>query len=179
MTVILAHGDRPTRGEALKLLQSAARVIECEVDIGDGDSGAPKIIDPDQETNDLEKAYKLALKDPNHGEIIVLGATGQREDHTLGNIFRCLEWGVDIVSDFGRFHYIKPSTPLHLYMAKKQGVSIFTPYPDAKMTSSGLEWPLDNVKFRNLYCATLNRATGPSVTVTSTRPAYLYLAYDI
>ena len=64
-------------------------------------------------------------------------------------------------------------------MAKKQGVSIFTTYADAKMTSKGLEWPLDNVVFQNLYCATLNRALGGEVMITSTRPAYLYVSYDI
>ena len=45
------------------------------------------------------------------------------------------------------------------------------------MTSRGLEWPLDGVRFENLYCATLNRATAAVVTLTSDRPVFAYLAW--
>ena len=43
------------------------------------------------------------------------------------------------------------------------------------MTSRGLEWPLDGVRFENLYCATLNRATSAVVTLTATHNAYAYI----
>ena len=44
------------------------------------------------------------------------------------------------------------------------------------MTSKGLQWPLDDVKFKNLYCATLNRTTTTRVSLTATHPVYVYFA---
>jgi hypothetical protein len=43
------------------------------------------------------------------------------------------------------------------------------------MTSRGLEWPLDGVRFDNLYCATLNRATAARICVTTTRKVFVYV----
>ncbi|NGP77628.1 thiamine diphosphokinase [Balneolaceae bacterium YR4-1] len=43
------------------------------------------LFDPDQETNDLEKALKKAI-DEGAMELIVLGATGKRLDQTLKNL---------------------------------------------------------------------------------------------
>lgn len=60
--------------------------------VGDLDSFRPKeedefevIEDPDQETNDLEKALTLAYK-RNVTNVTVLGVTGQRIDQTLKNL---------------------------------------------------------------------------------------------
>jgi thiamine pyrophosphokinase len=49
------------------------------------------IHDPDQETNDLEKALKLAL-DRGATEAVILGATGLRLDHTLKNLSVLLQF---------------------------------------------------------------------------------------
>jgi thiamine pyrophosphokinase len=49
------------------------------------------IHDPDQETNDLEKALKLAL-DRGATEVVILGATGLRLDHTLKNLSVLLQF---------------------------------------------------------------------------------------
>lgn len=63
-----------------------------DVIIGDMDSYSPKkneksivISDPDQETNDLEKALQYA-KQKSIKQVTVFGATGQRLDHTLKNL---------------------------------------------------------------------------------------------
>ena len=39
----------------------------------------------EQETNDLNKAFRYCLAN-GWTDIVILGATGKREDHTLGNI---------------------------------------------------------------------------------------------
>jgi len=200
-TVILAAGDFPRKGgEAWKLLTAAKRVVACDsaanvyrrrfgkwptVIVGDLDSlrlphpsslvPRPSSLIPvfDQETNDLEKAIALCRQRGWKNPVIV-GATGKREDHMLGNVFRGLVHGLEIVTDYGRFLPLCGKLTLRL----KQGtpVSIFTPDPATHMTSKGLEWPLDGVKFENLYCATLNRATAAKVTLTSDRSAYVYVA---
>ena len=198
-TVILANGEFPKRGGAgWKLLADAAQVVCCDgaakayrrrfgrwptAVVGDLDSlgraadvaardGAVVVRIADQETNDLEKAIGYCA---SHGwrSPVVVGATGKREDHTLGNVFRALERGLEIVTDCGRFVPVCGRRTLHL--AKGAGVSVFAPDPKTQMTSKGLQWPLDGVHFRNLYCATLNRATAKAVVLTSTQPVYAYI----
>jgi len=200
-TAILAAGDFPRKGGAAwRLLASARRVVACDsaavayrrhfrkwptVVIGDLDSlplslllrkDGPKIVHiPDQETNDLEKSVAFCRRSGWESPIIV-GATGRREDHTLGNVFRALDLGCEIVTDCGRFI---PLCGEALFEVKKGApLSVFATDPKTKMTSKGLEWPLDGVTFRNLYCATLNRTTATKVTLTATRPVYIYLTEE-
>jgi len=195
-TVILAAGDFPRKGgEAWRLLAAAKRVVACDsaanayrrrfrkwptVIIGDFDSAvlpvtsraATVVYVPNQDTNDLEKAISYWTKRGWRSPVIV-GATGKREDHTLGNVFRALEHGLEIVTDHGRF---LPLCGKRTFRLKKgMPVSVFAPDPKTRMTSKGLEWPLDKVVFKNLYCATLNRASAATVTLTSTRPAYVFV----
>ena len=198
-TVILANGDFPKRGGAAwKLLAEATRVVCCDgaadayrrhfrkwpdVIIGDLDSlsrlpsrvSRPPLLVKvsDQDTNDLEKAMAYCAKQGWKSPVIV-GATGKREDHTLGNVFRALDYGCEIVTDTGRF--VPVCGKATFKVAKGAAVSIFATDPRTRMTSKGLEWPLDEVRFKNLYCATLNRATGSRVTLTASRPVSVFIA---
>jgi len=190
-TVILAAGDFPRKGTAARrALDGAARVVCCDgaadayrrktgreptAVVGDCDSvkGAfAKVVRvAEQETNDLEKAIRFCAakgwKNP-----IVLGATGKREDHALGNVFRCMEHGLEILTDHGRFVPIVGITTFSMRVG--QAVSVFA-NPGTRMKSSGLAWPLDNVAFENFYCATLNRANAKRVVLESDHLAYVYL----
>ena len=197
-TVILAAGDFPRKGgTAWKLLAAAKRVVACDsaadayrrrfrkwpdVIIGDLDSlsrlpsrvscpsSLVKVLD--QDTNDLEKAINYCAmrgwKNP-----VIVGATGKREDHAIGNIFRALDYGCEIVTDYGRFIPVRGKAAFKV--KKDAAVSIFAPDPKTRMTSKGLEWPLDEVKFRNLYCATLNRTTATRIVLTATRPVTVFI----
>lgn len=197
-TVILANGEFPRKdGEAWKLLSAAARVVCCDgaadayhrrfrrwpsVIIGDFDSisrlssrfsRSPALVwIPDQDTNDLEKAINYCAKQGWRDPVIV-GATGRREDHTLGNVFRALDYGCEIVTDTG--HFVPVCGKATFKTSKGAAVSVFATDPKTRMTSKGLEWPLDEVRFRNLYCATLNRTTGSRVTLTATKSVSVYI----
>ena len=197
-TVILAAGDFPRKGGAAwTLLAAATRVVCCDgaadayrrrfrrwpdVIVGDLDSllrlpsrvsRPPSLVRvSDQDTNDMEKAMAYCAKQ-NWRDPVVVGATGKREDHTLGNVFRALDYGCEIVTDLGRF--VPVCGKAAFKVVKGAAVSIFAPDPKTRMTSKGLEWPLDNVTFKNLYCATLNRATGSRVTLTATRPVLVFI----
>ena len=197
-TVILAAGDFPRKGGvAWKLLAAATRVVACDsaadayrrrfrkwpdVIIGDLDSIPPHFLlspfsfllvrDADQNTNDLEKAMAYCAKQGWRDPMIV-GATGKREDHSLGNVFRALAYNCTIVTDLGRFVPVRDKATFTV--AKGAAVSVFAPDPKTRMTSKGLAWPLDDVKFKNLYCATLNRATATRVVLTSTKPVSVYI----
>ena len=193
-TVILAAGDFPRKGGAAwQLLAAATRVVACDsaadayrrhfrkwpaVIIGDMDSFSATtccctlVVSPDQDTNDLEKAMAYCAKQGWRKPVIV-GATGKREDHTLGNVFRALACDCEIVTDRGRF--IPVCGKASFKVAKGTAVSVFAPDPGTRMTSRGLEWPLDEVRFRNLYCATLNRTTASRVVLTATRPVSVFI----
>ena len=197
LTVILAAGDFPKRnGAAWRILVAAKRVIACDsaadayrrrfhkwpdVIIGDLDSfSRPHLFPvpyslipvPDQDTNDLEKAMAYCAKRGWRNPVIV-GATGKREDHTIGNVFRALDYGLEIVTDRGRFIPVRGKAVLKVRTGA--AVSVFAPDPKTRMVSKGLEWPLEGVKFRNLYCANLNRATATRVTLTANRPVSIYI----
>ena len=129
--VILAAGDFPTHPIPLGMLTKAAdRIICCDgaadrllaagfmpmAVVGDGDSISPEArerlsdrlhIESEQETNDLSKAVRYAVRQGMH-RLLILGATGRREDHTLGNISLLAsyqDYGLDVEmwTDYGIF----------------------------------------------------------------------------
>lgn len=191
LTVILANGDFPRKGgRARALLETATRVVCCDgaadsyrrifgreptAVVGDLDScrGAFRnaIRIAEQETNDLDKAIRYCLSKGWRKPVLV-GVAGKREDHTLGNVFRALARGLEIVTDRGRF--VPFCGRGSFTVGCGSSVSIFAPEKETRMTSKGLEWPLDGVRFENLYCATLNRASAAKIKLTSTHPVYLY-----
>lgn len=192
-TVILAAGDFPRKGgEPYRLLASARFVVACDsaadayrrefgrwpdAIVGDLDSvsiaahgRAVRI--SDQSTNDLSKAIAWC-HGHDCGDLVILGATGKREDHTIGNVFRALDAGVRVVTEFGEFLPVRGTLKFRTW--KGAGVSVFVMDPLAKMSSRGLKWKLDGVRFANAWCATLNRASSENVAVTSDRAAFVYV----
>lgn len=191
-TVVLAAGDFPRAGEPRRILSAATRVVACDgaaaaymrefgrwpdVTVGDmdsvGDSIPPSAVrDADQDENDLSKALALCRRrgwrDP-----IVLGATGRREDHTLGNVFRAIAAEVRVATDYGEFLPVRGRLAFRTW--KGAGVSVFAADAAAKMTSRGLRWKLDGVRLDTPWRATLNRASSESVVVTADRPASVYV----
>lgn len=197
MTVILANGDFPREGGvAHSILAAADNTVACDgaadayrahfhraptLTVGDLDSlrSAPADAEciriAEQETNDLAKAVRVC-RTRGWQAPIILGATGKRDDHMLGNIFRAFEFGLEIVTDYGRFTPIVGAAKFTLPV--RSPISFFALDPSTHATSLGLEWPLDDVKFTNLYCATLNRTTLPTVEITSDRPIYAYIPFN-
>lgn len=200
-TVILANGVFPRKGgEAWRLLEGAQRVVACDgaanayarrfcrapdFIVGDLDSLKPNsslltshashlVPVPDQSTNDLSKAIAFC-RARGWKDLVIVGATGRREDHALGNVFRAMEAGVEIVTDFGRF--VPATERLRLRVGKGTPVSVFATEKDTRMRSRGLVWPLDEVRFENLYCATLNRASSPVFEISSSRSFFIYIAF--
>jgi thiamine pyrophosphokinase len=191
-TVVLAAGDFPSpSGFARGLLENAARVVCCDsaadafwdefcrepdAVVGDCDSVRREYSNivkvSEQDTNDLSKAIAFC-RERGWSDIVVLGAAGKRDDHAIGNVFRALAEQVPIVTEYGVFHPVCGSAG---FMAKPgAGVSVFAPERETAMSSEGLEWPLEGVRFENLYLATLNRAPSGRFSVTSNRPVFVYV----
>ena len=192
-TAILAAGDFPARGgEPYRLLASARRVVACDgaadayrsefgrwpdIVVGDLDSASRAasgraVRIPDQDTNDLSKAIAFC-RGEDWNDLVILGATGKREDHTIGNVYRALQEQVRVVTEAGEFLPVRGVLKFRTW--KGAGVSVFAPDPRTKMTSRGLKWKLAGVRFANAWCATLNRASSETVVVTSDRPAFVYV----
>lgn len=193
--VVIANGEFPRKGGvAWKVLACAKRVVACDgaadafcrrfgkspfAVVGDMDSirrhpeGSEIVTIADQSSNDLSKAVGWC-RAKGWKRLVVVGATGRREDHMIGNVFRALDLGVEVVTDYGRF--VPVAERLAFRVAKGTPVSVFVVDPATHVVSSGLEWPLEGVRFTNLYCATLNRASASRVVLATTRPVLVYIA---
>ena len=200
--VILADGLFPSGKNSRDYLLDADRIICCDgavekllafglepsVIVGDLDSVSAEtrvkyaaIIHPDpddQESNDLSKAINYCI-DESIESAVILGANGLREDHSIGNVSLLIEYAAKInlvmVSDFGTFLPILKSGEISSFPG--QQVSVFSPDQGIKISSAGLKYPLDNVRFDNWWRGTLNEATGSSFRLDFTEGrVLLYLA---
>ena len=204
LTVILADGEPPSHGAALSLFRSANRIVACDgawrtavalgrvpdAVVGDGDSvtdwdsvelarlGVPVIAESEQDTNDLCKAFRYVTAGAA-GRIAILGATGKREDHAIGNIFYLTDFAlvnpdVSIVTDSGTFEPIMPPCKEWCDIFPGSPVSIFATHPDTVMKSEGLMWPLGGVRFDALWRGTLNRTVSRRFSISTDRPAIVF-----
>ena len=199
--VLLANGTLPHHPRALRFLQTAEVLICCdgalakarqlgrEPDfvVGDGDSlssadqralGDRLVLVAEQETNDLAKAFRFAVETYSTAcTITLLGATGLREDHALGNIFRLLDFtgtvpGTTLVTDDGTFEVVR--TERTFTCQPGESLSIFAPLPQTRVSSTGLVWPLDGVDLTPLWSGTLNKTQGEFFTLRPSHPILIY-----
>ncbi|GHU93835.1 thiamine pyrophosphokinase [Bacteroidia bacterium] len=188
-TVILADGDFPTHPIALQILQEAKTIVCCDgatetllqnhlsptAIVGDMDSLSAArrkqfaaIIHQvtEQDTNDLTKAVNFC-KQQNYGDITILGATGKREDHTLGNISLLAQYAahtnVQLITNYGIFVALHQSATLESRAG--QQVSLFALQSDAKITTRGLRYPLQNRTLTSWWQGSLNEAKGDSFSL--------------
>jgi thiamine pyrophosphokinase len=201
--VILANGLFPTAPPCLDVLKGAEKIICCDgaadklisfglspqVIIGDLDSlssgardkySAILIQDIDQESNDLTKAVHYCMEQ-GHPSLSILGATGLREDHTLGNISLMLEYfpgiEVQIISDYGMFFPVQSGEEIKSFTGER--ISIFSVDNRVRVSASGLKYPLNDLQLSNWYTASLNEATGDHFTLNfkSDLPLIVYKAW--
>jgi thiamine pyrophosphokinase len=182
--VIVADGEFPTHEIPLNILRKAGFIISCDgaasklisqgivpnIITGDMDSLDPilqekysSIIIKDgcQETNDLTKAFMLAVKQGGQ-KISIVGATGLREDHTLGNISLLYEYllitdiPVTMWTNYGLLFAIKKGGVFKCTPGSQ--ISVFSLDRGLRMKSKGLIYPLDDVIYDNWWKATLNES---------------------
>jgi len=127
----------------------------------------------EQEHNDQTKAVRWAIsnvKDLEH--IYILGATGKRVDHTIGNASLLMEYtrmfdleglgiNIEMVSDTGTAFAVNDTFEMDCGLGRQ--VSIFSPDNSLNIKSTGLEYPTDDVVFDNWWKATLNKASQDTV----------------
>jgi len=187
--IVVANGLFPSEQRVLDMLEQAAFVVACDgavvtlesyrrpdAIVGDLDSLPVSLRQKycglirrvgEQETNDLTKAMKF-VREAGFRDVVILGATGLREDHTLGNISLLGQYvrmfnRVEMVSDFGVFTPIFRTT--RFKSKPGQPVSLFALHPSTVVSVTGLRYPVERRRFQYWWEATLNVAVGTTFEV--------------
>lgn len=182
--VIIANGAFPQRAGLIEVLKQADFLICCDgaiqnlddyqiypnLIIGDLDSIPSALrkkyeqvlhFNPDQYTNDLTKAVCFA-QEQGFSSIKILGATGKRDDHTLGNLSLLLLYAqntdVELLTDYGKWIAVFKDAVFDSF--KGQQVSVFSANPETEIYSENLRYPLSGMKLKYLWTGTLNESCG-------------------
>ncbi|MBQ3251052.1 MAG: thiamine diphosphokinase [Bacteroidales bacterium] len=127
----------------------------------------------EQEHNDQTKAFRWAMENIEGIEsITILGATGQREDHTIGNISLLMEYArmydlegsgiqVQMITDHATI--VAVTDTVEMDCGEGRQISILTPDNTLRIKSEGLRWKTDDVVFDNWWKATLNVAVQDNI----------------
>lgn len=199
--VVLCNGDFPSHPTPLGVLRSAAFLCCCDgaaatclehgftpdAIVGDGDSLPPELrrqhepivhIVEEQEYNDLIKATRFCMA-RGARRIAYLGATGLREDHTMGNI-SLMAYCLDelrlepvMLTDYGVF---TPASGTHTFSSfARQQVSIFN-VGCCRLESDGLRW--QSYPYSQLWQGTLNEATASEFTLRGDGSYIVFQTYE-
>lgn len=200
--VILANGDFPNHPIPKAILYNNQKQLVCcdgaanylldkqlipQIIIGDCDSLSlekqikyQKIIIkiPDQKTNDLTKAINFC-KNNSVSSLIVLGATGKREDHTIANIALLAKYismieNITMITDFGFFHVIQ--RPTQFQSLPGQQVSLFSLQP-TPISTTNLKYPLDQQSLHYWWQGTLNESLSDHFDIKVNNPLIVYQAF--
>ncbi|MBE6299828.1 MAG: thiamine diphosphokinase [Bacteroidales bacterium] len=197
--VILANGEYPSHEIPLQILYNANYVVCCDggadayiaqgctpdAIIGDGDSLSAENREryssiiyyvPDQDTNDQTKAVNFLIS-KGCKTIAIVGATGKREDHTIGNISLLSEYkqkGLNIrcYTDYGVF--IPCNGNLEMLSREGVQVSIFNVNASG-FSSVGLKYPIYD--FTSLWQGTLNCCETDHFTIKAKGEYLIFMTY--
>ena len=195
--VILANGSFPTAELPLRMLREAPCLVccdgaarwvdDCDAVVGDGDSLPAELKErykdrfihiAEQDDNDLTKATRHCMS-LGHKKILYLGATGKREDHTLGNISLMVEYmrnyGIEplMMTDHGIFMPHHGNGTFSSF--KGQQVSIFN-FGCTCLSAKNLLYPLR--PFTNWWQGTLNESLADVFSITADGDYLVYQAFQ-
>ena len=134
---------------------------------------------------------EIIRNEPEVKTVHILGATGKREAHTLGNLGQIMEYArlygasgnpdedriyVDAVSDYSTAFALTDSC--ELFVGEGRAVSIFSPDNSLNIKSEGLVWQTSGVVFDNWWQATLNRASADVVKLTFSHKSMALVILD-
>lgn len=199
--VVLCNGDFPSHPTPLGVLRNAMFLCCCDgaaaaclehgftpdAIVGDGDSLPSELrrqyadivhIVEEQEYNDLIKATRFCMA-RGARRIAYLGATGRREDHTLGNISLMaychdeLHLEPLMLTDHGVFTTVSGTHTFRSF--PRQQVSIFNA-GCSRLKSEGLRW--QSYPYSKLWQGTLNEATGSEFTLHGDGSYVVFQTYE-
>lgn len=197
--VVIDAGSFPTNEIALGWLDGCDRIVCCDgaADrfiaagyrpwriVGDCDSISTELRREyssivrsfsEQETNDQTKAVRY-LAGKGIRRIVILGATGLREDHTLGNLSLLIDYlkeGITarVYTDFGVFIPVEGTRSFSCPVGTQ--VSVFN-FGATGIRGEGLQYPLRD--FDNWWQGTLNENIEDRFTIHAEGHYLLFLNY--
>lgn len=181
--VIVGNGEFPAAPSVVRVLEQAPFVVCCDgaadtydekmgrlpdAVVGDGDSlsstlrarlGDRFFHVTEQEHNDQTKAVRFLIE-RGIQRILIVGATGKREDHTIGNIGLLVEYlrmGVEValLTDYGVFTPAQGDSVWESFAG--QQVSVFN-FGCTELSSEGLAYSL--YPLASWWQGTLNESLG-------------------
>lgn len=199
--VILGAGDFPRHDVPLNILRNARYLCCCDgaaqgliargtvphAIVGDGDSLSQAFkeryedilhICTEQDDNDLTKATRFCTM-LGHSKIAYIGATGRREDHTLGNISLMANYintfriKPVMFTDHGVFTPCTGSVSFKSF--PRQQVSVFN-MTCKNLSSEGLKYPLYAVT--EWWQGTLNEPIGQEFTINGDGTYLVFQTYE-
>lgn len=179
-------------GALTKFIRNSVSIFGIErlpdLVIGDMDTLSPAmqkkyadiiIREEEQEHNDQTKAVRWVLNNIRGiGSIHIIGATGGRADHTIGNLSLLMEYTrmfdlgdiiIESVGDEGTAFPINDTCEFECGEGRE--ISIFSPDNTLRIKSEGLAYKTDQVIFDNWWKATLNKASQDKVRLEFSHPS--------
>lgn len=195
--VVLANGEQPQHPIPLQLLQEAPFLVCCDgaiqqckkanVIVGDGDSIPAWAreqyqhclhLESEQDDNDLTKATRFCVA-KGLKRIVYLGATGLREDHTLGNISLIMryarEMGVEPVMATNHGWFVPAKGTATFESFPRQQVSLFN-FGCTSLRTEGLRY--DGYPFDQWWQGTLNESIGPHFRIEADGFYLVFRTYE-
>ncbi len=198
--LVVDNGEYPTHRLPLSWIKTTPYIICCDgaadtfiskertpdIILGDGDSisadnksreSIPFLQIDEQESNDQTKAVNYLIQ-KGIKNIGIVGATGKREDHTLGNISLLIEYqrmGINAImaTDNGVFFPCKDEVCIKSY--KGQQVSIFN-ISGSHFSSNNLVYPLPD-RLDMWWQGTLNEAKENAFSIEAEGEYLIFLNY--
>jgi thiamine pyrophosphokinase len=118
-------------------------------------------------------------------QIHILGGTGGRADHTIGNTSLLMEYTrmfdlgeitIEMVTDEGTIFPINDT--IEFECGPGRSISIFSPDNSLRIRSEGLAYPTDDVLFDNWWKATLNKTVQDKVRLELSHKSIALIILD-
>ena len=196
-SVLIANGKKPKNKKIIEILKNAKNVICVDngyelaselnitpsVVIGDLDSVDINKIskdiliikDEDQNTNDLEKTLNYCLS-KNIRDIILVGATGERDDQNLATILVSLEYieqlNIEILSDLYSIEFVNGETDFEAIPMRE--VSLISMDKENIITTQGLKYNLDKSKLSSATHGISNYSIGENFSISCSSPLIVF-----
>ena len=196
-SVLIANGKKPKNKKIIEILKNAKNIICVDngyelaselnitpsVVIGDLDSVDINKIskdiliikDEDQNTNDLEKALNYCLS-KNIRDIILVGATGERDDQNLATILVSLEYieqlNIEILSDLYSIEFVNGERDFEATPMRE--ISLISMDKENIITTKGLKYNLDKSKLSSATHGISNYSIGENFSISCSSPLIVF-----
>ena len=199
--VLVANGEKPVSNYAKQLIKeinlkicvdsnlSIFRELDIEPDIIIGDldtvdinkssSKSTIVNEEDQNKTDLEKSLDYCIAQ-NIKDIYIIGATGERDDHSLANIMIAQQYSdtlnIEMISNFFQIFFVNGSK--EILEKKSRNLSMISLIADNKITTSGLEYNLSDQKLNSFSHGISNRIISDKCLIKAKEKLILFIEIE-